>query len=289
MYPELVDQIVAEVIAQLRQSGCVVLPASKHPDVSPQLFEEDIVSPASKARALLDAPMDEQALARMKKQTTARIGVGRCGARLKTQTALALRADHANARDAVFADVDPALLESLGLFQVQSSCKDKDTFLTRPDLGRKLEDQTLETLKMRCAPNPDVQIYAADGLSSKAIEANLAKILPILMQALKDKGLTVGTPFFLRYGRVGSEEYVAEALGAKVVCVLLGERPGLATAESMSAYIAYNAYVGMPESKRTVVSNIHKNGTAAVEAGAYIAEVIAQIFEQKASGVDLVK
>ena len=80
-----------------------------------------------------------------------------------------------------------------------------------------------------------------------------------------------------------------KTLGAKVVCVLIGERPGLATAESMSAYIAYNAYVGMPESKRTVVSNIHRNGTAAVEAGAYIAEVIAKILEQKASGVDLVK
>ena len=88
---------------------------------------------------------------------------------------------------------------------------------------------------------------------------------------------------------MGSQEHVAELLGAKVVCTLISERPGLATAESMSAYIAYNAHVGMPEAKRTVVSNIHKNGTAAVEAGAYIAEVIAKILEQKASGLDLVK
>ena len=80
-----------------------------------------------------------------------------------------------------------------------------------------------------------------------------------------------------------------QVLGAKVVCVLIGERPGLATAESMSAYIVYNAYVGMPESKRTVVSNIHKDGLPAVEAGAYIVEVIDQILQQKASGVDLVK
>ena len=94
---------------------------------------------------------------------------------------------------------------------------------------------------------------------------------------------------FLRFGRVGSEEQVSEIVGAKVVCVLIGERHGLATAESVSAYIAYNAYVGMPESKRTVVSNIHKDGTAAVEAGAYIAEVIEKILEQKASGVDLVR
>ena len=141
----------------------------------------------------------------------------------------------------------------------------------------------------RCIKKPDVQIYVADGLSSTAVEANLNKILPVLIITLQQKGLTVGTPFYLRYGRVGSQEHVAEVLGAKVVCVLLGERPGLATAESMSAYIAYNAYVGMPESKRTVVSNIHKDGTAAVEAGAYVAEVIEKILEQKASGVDLVK
>ena len=147
----------------------------------------------------------------------------------------------------------------------------------------------METLRANCAKNPDVQIYAADGLSTTAIEANLSKILPVITQSLEKMGLTVGTPFYLRFGRVGSEEHVAEVLGAKVVCVLIGERPGLATAESMSAYIAYNAYVGMPESKRTVVSNIHKNGTAAVEAGAYVAEVIAKILEQKASGVDLVK
>ena len=134
-----------------------------------------------------------------------------------------------------------------------------------------------------------MQVYAADGLSSTAIEANLPKILPVLLEALERMGVSVGTPFFLRFGRVGSQEHVAETLGAKVVCVLIGERPGLATAESMSAYIAYNAYVGMPESKRTVVSNIHRNGTAAVEAGAYIAEVIGKMLEQKASGVDLVK
>ena len=134
-----------------------------------------------------------------------------------------------------------------------------------------------------------MQIYAADGLSSTAIEANLTKILPVLTDALKAAGLNVGTPFYLRFGRVGSQEHVAEVLGAKVVCTLIGERPGLATAESMSAYIAYNAYVGMPESKRTVVSNIHKDGTAAVEAGAYVADVIEQILEQKASGVELVK
>ena len=281
--------IVAEVIEQLQRTGSVTLPQRERPCCGGEDPCGDITAAACRRISLLDHPEDPEALERMRTKTTARIGVGRAGPRLKTRTLLTLRADHAQARDAVFADVDPALPEKLGLFTVQTQCDSKDTYVTRPDLGRRLSDEAVETLRRRCIPNPDVQIYASDGLSSTAIEANLPNILPVLMDGLKGRGLTVGTPFFLRFGRVGAEEQVAEIVGAKVVCVLLGERPGLATAESMSAYIAYNAYVGMPESKRTVVSNIHKDGIAAVEAGAYLAEVICRILEQKASGVDLVK
>lgn len=283
MNQELISAIVEEVINQLVKTGRVVLPNGTA-DVS-----RDIIAVDSKTSYLLDDPQDPDALERMIKRTTARIGVGKAGPRLKTQTLLALRADHAQARDAVMKDVDPRILEDAGLFSVQTQCEDKNAFITRPDLGRKLSPEAVQTLKERCVPNPDVQIYISDGLSSTAVEANMNKILPVITEALQSKGLKVGTPFYLRFGRVGAQEQVAETLGAKVVCVLLGERPGLATAESMSAYITYNAYVGMPESKRTVVSNVHKNGTAAVEAGAYIAEVIAKILEQKASGVDLVK
>ena len=281
MDEKLVALIVKEVLRQLE---------AKKQEEKPESCAacEDIASAACKAIPLVKA-QDPEALLRMKRKTTARIGVGKAGARLNTQTMLTLHADHAQARDAVFVDVDRQILDSLGLFTVQTCCEDKNTYVTRPDLGRKLNDEAIKTLKEKCIMNPEVQIYAADGLSSTAIQVNLPKILPVLMDALKSKGLKVGTPFFLRFGRVGSQEHVAETLGAKVVCVLIGERPGLATAESMSAYITYNAYVGMPESKRTVVSNIHKDGTAAVEAGAYVADVIEQIMKQKASGVDLVK
>ena len=276
---ELISIIVNEVMRQL--GSCQ--------EDSGNSECEDITSRQCRSQTLIDSPEDVKGLRQMKRRTTARIGIGRCGPRLKTQTLLTLRADHANARDAVFADVSPELLKKLGLFSVQTMCDCKNTHLTRPDLGRKFNDETAEEIRSKCVHHPDVQIIASDGLSSSAIEANLEKLMPILVQNLEDKGLTVGTPFFVRYGRVAAEDQISEILGATVVCILIGERPGLATAESMSAYVAYNAYVGMPESRRTVVSNIHKDGVAAVEAGAYLADVIELMIQRKASGVDLVK
>ncbi|MGI5967837.1 MAG: ethanolamine ammonia-lyase subunit EutC [Anaerotruncus rubiinfantis] len=309
---KLVEQIVEEVLAGLRPKAVgppkqtdrpkckaaedrAALPPLSAPPVHPALEEKreagalDLASPQAKAEILLRSPQDPDELLRMKARTTARIGVGRCGPRLNTRTLLTLRADHAAARDAVFTDVDQAMLDRLGLFTIQTRCRDKNEFLTRPDLGRQFDEETLAGLREKCVRTPDIQIYAADGLSSTAVNENLPNILPVLLEGLPAKGFKVGTPFFVRYGRVPAMDQVSETLGAAVTCVLLGERPGLATAESMSAYIAYKATVGMPEARRTVVSNIHRAGISAVEAGAYICDVIEAILAAKASGVDLRK
>ncbi len=281
----LIETIVAQVLAQLEaQAAPGTAPA---PPPEQPFCLRDITSPQVKDTPLLAAPQDYDGLLRMKGKTTARIGVGRAGARLNTQTLLTLRADHAIARDAVFSQVDPALLERLGLPSFTTRCGDKNIHLTRPDLGREFDPETLEAITRHCGKNTDVLILASDGLSSRAIEANLADILPILTEGLTARGLKLAKPFFVRFGRVPAQDHIAEATGAKVVCTLIGERPGLATAESMSAYIAYQATVGMPEARRTVVSNIHGGGVSAVEAGAYIAELIAKIAAAKASGVDL--
>ena len=152
MSQELISAIVEEVINQLVKTGRVVLPNGTA-DVS-----RDIIAVDSKTSYFLDDPQDPDALERMIKRTTARIGVGKAGPRLKTQTLLALRADHAQARDAVMKDVDPRILEDAGLFSVQTLCEDKNAFITRPDLGRKLSPEAVQTLKERCVPNPDVQI-----------------------------------------------------------------------------------------------------------------------------------
>jgi ethanolamine ammonia-lyase small subunit len=225
-------------------------------------------------------------LRRMKDSTSARIGVGRAGPRLKTGTLLRLRSDHAAARDAVFRDVSAELLEKLGMPVVQSRCSGRQEHITRPDLGRRLSEEAAAELCRVCEKGKDVQVIVTDGLSSRAVEANVENLYLVLADGLKAKNISLGKPFFVRFGRVAVEDEVAELLGAKVVCILAGERPGLATAESMSAYLCYDAKMGQPESRRTVVSNIHANGIPAVEAGAYLADLIEKILQNKASGVD---
>ena len=232
-------------------------------------------------------PKNREELLKYKRKTPARVGIGRAGTRYTTSTMLRFRADHASAQDAVFTDVSDEVLAKNNLFTVQTRCNSKDEYITRPDLGRRLSDEAVKILKERCKQNPTVQVYVSDGLSSTAVEANVENILPALLNGLKAYGRDTGTPFFLKYGRVGASDDVAETLGATVTCVLIGERPGLATAESMSAYITYKGYIGIPEAKRTVVSNIHEKGTPAVEAGAHVAHIIKKILDAKASGQDL--
>ena len=232
-------------------------------------------------------PYNKEEYMRIKAKTDARLGVWRAGPRPLTRTTLRVRADNAAAMDAVFNDVHEEYLERNNLKTYQTKCDSKETYLTRPDLGRVFDDETAAKIKAECINDPDVQIVVSDGLSSSAVEANIDAVLPAIYNGLKATNLKVGTPFFVKYGRVGAEDSVAQILGAKVTVILLGERPGLATSSSLSAYCVYGGYPGIPEANRTVVSNIHKAGTPPVEAGAYIAELCKQMYDKKASGLDL--
>lgn len=262
---------------------------SQDTDVSVVEDEEllDITTINLREQLLVPNPENREEYLSLKAVTPARIGVWRAGPRYKTETLLRFRADHAVAMDAVFTNVSEELLEKMDLPTIQTKCRDKDEYLTRPDLGRQFSDEAIKEMKEKFPLNPQVQIIVADGLSSTAIEANIEDILPTITQGLEGYGLKIGKPFFIKYGRVPSMDVVSEVIGADVTCLLVGERPGLATGESMSAYIAYKSTVGMPEARRTVVSNIHQGGTAAIEAGAHIAHIIKKMLDQKASGLDL--
>lgn len=281
---ELIMKTITEVVSS---RGNPALP--NH--IGASLVSEEAVADLSAVdfRQVIDVPnpANGEELRRMRAKTVARIGVWRAGPRYRTNTYLRFRADHAAAMDAVFNEVPESLLEEMGLFSVDTLCDSKDMYLTRPDLGRRFSADTVAEIKKRCKLNPDVQIVVSDGLSSTSVEANLRDILPAIMQGLKASGIQAGTPFFIRHGRVGAMDAVSEAVGSKVTVILLGERPGLASSESMSAYMTYGGYIGIPEASRTVVSNIYRGGTNAVEAGAFIADLCSRMLKEKASGLDL--
>lgn len=284
----LVEQLVGQMVGELDTNKIVetVKKTSKtvvdNDDYIPDITEVDI-----KKQLLVKNPKNAKAYLDMKAKTPARIGIGRCGARYKTETVLRFRADHAAAQDAVFSYVDEDFIKENNMFAVETLCKDKDEYLTRPDLGRKFSKDTINKIKEKFGTNQKVLMLIGDGLSSAAIEANLKDSVAAIKQGLKMHGIDSSDLLFVKHCRVGAMDHLGDELGCEVVCMLVGERPGLVTAESMSAYIAYKPYVGMAEAKRTVISNIHKGGTTAVEAGAHIADVIKNMLEKKASGIDL--
>lgn len=211
---------------------------------------------------------------RLKKNTPARIGIGHCGPRYTTEAMLAFRAAQAKANDAVRMEVSQEVIEQLGVFEVRTKCADKYEMLTRPDWGRVFSEETQKMISDHCEHDIDVQIYFGDGLCSPSIEANIPDLYPALKAGLEAEGLTVGTPFFVRYCRVNTARTIGPLLNARLTCVLIGERPGLITSESMSAYMAVNANPNMSESDYKVVSNISRVGMPPVEAAAYIVELM---------------
>lgn len=278
---ELIQKTITEFVGAQNGSKAAVPPQTESgevPDLSAVDFRQVVDTPN---------PANEEEFRRLRAKTPARLGVWRAGPRYRTNTYLRFRADHATAMDAVFTDVPEELVTELGLFPVETLCTSKDMYLTRPDLGRRFSPETVAAIKQHCVANPDVQIVVSDGLSSTSISANIRDTLPAIMQGLNAMHISVGTPLFVKHGRVGAMDAVTEAIGSKVTVILIGERPGLATGESMSAYMTYGGYVGIPEAARTVVSNIHRSGTNPVEAGAFIAELCAKMLKEKASGLDL--
>ncbi len=292
MNEEQIRQMVAEVLKNMnvqedtsdKKSAETVKPAAPQVDdgMVPDIREDDYTSYLG-----IENPANPEEFLRIKKQTDARIGLGRCGNRYRTKAYLRMLADHAGALDAVMSEAPEYLVEENHLFPVQTLCKDKDEYMSRPDLGRQFSEETKQKIKSSCIQNPDVQIILSEGLSSTAMERNTNDLLSSLQQGLKLEGLSVGTPIYVKYSRVPAMDVITEQTGAKVTIMLIGERPGLSTYASLSAYMTYGGYVGIPEAARNVVSNIHANGIKPVEAGAHIASVARKMMDQKASGTDL--
>lgn len=247
--------------------------------------QQPVISfPRDNQRGVSD-PHNPEALEYAMSRTPARIGIGRAGTRMKTTSYLQFRIDQAAAQDAVRKGINPALLERLQLPVLHTRASDLQDYLMNLDAGRKLSEESAQWLDQHGDKGKDVQIIISDGLSTSAIEATIPDLLPALLQGLALKNISVGKPVFIHRGRVWVQDHVAAIVKCKVVISLIGERPGLATAESLSAYMIYQPDAHTVESDRTVISNIHRGGTPPIEAGAYLADLLADILRCQASGV----
>ncbi len=222
--------------------------------------------------------------------TPARVLLGRAGTAYRTSTRLQLRADHAAARDALHEaialddDVMAPLVERYDLFEVRTAARSPSEHLARPDLGRRLAPGEHERLRVECTPGVDLQVVVGDGLSARAVHAQVPELLPLLLAGATDRGWTVGRPFFVRHCRVGVLNDIGDALGPEVVVLLVGERPGLATAESLSAYLGYRPRAGHTDADRNLVSNVHADGVAPADAARRVLDLAAELRLQQRSG-----
>jgi len=285
-----IEDIVRTVLSQIASSASsgasgksaaqvLAAPGGCLPDLSGDEFQRTWVG--------VQSPNRREVLEELRKNTAARVCCGRSGPRPRTLSLLRFLADHSRSKDTVLKEIPDEWVDKAGLFTVQSEITNKDQYLTRPDMGRRLSTAAVETILAKCKKNPQVQVVISDGLSTDAVTANLDEIMPPLLKGLQNAGLDVGMPFFIRYGRVKVEDQIGELLGADVVILLVGERPGLGQSESLSCYMVYRPTAATVEADRTCISNIHHGGTPPVEAAAVIVDMAKKMLEKKVSGIAL--
>jgi len=231
----------------------------------------------------------------LRRFTQARIALGRTGGSLRTESVIDFRLGHARARDAVHAPFDPlalaASLRDAGIetFPLATEIGERRTYLARPDLGRKLDEASQR--KLRCqAPiwgNRDLAILVSDGLSALAAERQAVPLLAHLLPLLHSEGWSLYPVLIVPFARVKLQDEVGELLGARQSVILLGERPGFSSIDSLGAYLTYRPNAGRTDADRNCLSNIRPEGLPPVEAAVKLADLLIESARRGVSGVAL--
>ena len=242
--------------------------------------------------ALVPAAAAEQqsVLAAIRARTPARLMLARQGGSFTTRVQVGLRQDHAAAMDAVWRDVTPqsdwgkAFCTQWQIVETTSAAATKEEYLRRPDLGRIFSAAAAADVAAGCPSGADLQIVVGDGLSASAAVRQVPILLPLVAALAQAQGWSLGRPIFVRSCRVGILNAVGELLKPRVVVLLIGERPGLQTAESLSAYLAFRPTTGHTDAHRNVISNIHAAGTSPARAAERIVALAAEMMRCASSG-----
>ena len=243
--------------------------------------------PPPPARVYTPRPEKRPFAAEAAKHTTALVGIGHVGTRYATDVVLQFQAELAVAHAAVGTLLPEDWAAQHGFIGVKSRVADHREFLLRPDLGRRLDDDSLAIVRSQCTRNPDVQIIVADGLSAVATMGSGKALYDAVARACQDRGLGVGSPVCARFARVWLEDEIGQEVGAKVAMILLGERPGLGTGDGLSAYVVYGPKLGNTDGDRNMISNIHARGITPPLAAARLAAFAHAMIAQGKSGVEL--
>lgn len=228
----------------------------------------------------------------LKQYTNARIAIGRSGGSLTTSEWLNFKLAHAKARDAVHCRFDSVMLanelQSLSnkILLVDSQVKSRAEFLQRPDLGRRLDNKAIALLEAEKAPS-DIVFIISDGLSANAIHAHASKLLTLLLPQLIASSWSIAPLVVARFGRVALEDEIGTLLGAKIAVILIGERPGLGSPDSLGAYLVYQPKRGNTDANRNCISNIRPAGLVYTKAADTMLYLLDQARQRKLSGVKL--
>lgn len=226
--------------------------------------------------------------------TPARIAPGRAGASLPTKALLDFNLDHARARDAVHSALDlPPLLDALrqlhpDLLLVHSRATTRQEYLLRPDFGRSLNEESAQQLNSESQnPKTDLALVIADGLSAQAVNAHAVPLLERLLPRLAEVGWSLAPLVVVEQGRVAVADEVAHRLNAEMTVILLGERPGLTSPDSLGAYLTYAPRPGLTDERRNCVSNIRPEGLDYELAAAKLFWLLGEMKTRRLSGVEL--
>lgn len=251
------------------------------------------------------SPVIANPWAALRQFTDARIALGRAGVSLPTSAHLAFQLAHAKARDAVHLALDVSPLAntlnaalkdtSAPCLALHSAAPDRTTYLQRPDLGRRLDAASQEALNALARPTGaapsarpyDLAFVVVDGLSALAIEQNATPFLMTLQARLMAENWSIAPVCIVSQGRVAVGDEVAERLGAKAVLVLIGERPGLSSPDSMGLYLTWMPRVGLTDSSRNCISNVRPAGLGFEEAAGKLHYLLSQARQRQLSGVEL--
>ena len=242
------------------------------------------------------SPATENPWQQLRDLTPARIALGRAGTSLPTSAQLDFQFAHAQARDAVHTPLDvAALAESLAALELDclhlhSAAKDRDTYLQRPDLGRRLDPDSATRLREHAASHGggfDLAIVIADGLSALAVQRHSLPFLDRLLEQVQAEGWTLAPVSLVEQGRVAVADEVGELLGAKMTVMLIGERPGLSSPDSLGLYFTYGPKVGLTDAYRNCISNVRLEGLSYGMAAFRLMYLMREACRRQLSGVDL--